>query len=276
MYLRWGLAFALACQIVGQQEQSAPPGWPNMPENAIAKLFAGDPTGFVQVLLEDAAAGDVSAMFYLGRAYEEVKGVPHDYSEALKWYEAAAEHGSGPAAWSVGCLYERGRGVQADDSQAQMWFERAASSGYRRAALSRLYVRWYPAPGPLVQTAPPPMFAKFQLTSDDLSLLKKANLTGRLEMQGGGRDGCGISTRIIVIAQTEIHDEVVLAIPTSGTVIYAQHGSQWTKLPEDAQTGEKKVRLAPQDPQHLYYTVEMIELEEGGEVGGSAFVWRRP
>ena len=253
------------------------PGWPKMPENAIPKLLRYDPAGLVQVLREDAAAGDVSAMFYLGRAYEEMKGITHDYAESLKWYEAAAQHGSGPAEWSVGCLYERGRGVEADDSQAQMWFQRAASSGYRRTALSRSYVRWYPAPVPLVQTGPPPMLPNLQLTPDDLSLLKKANLTGRLEVQGGGYgDGCGIPTRIIVIAQTEIHDEVVLALPTSGTVIYVQRGAEWTKLPADAQTGERKLRLAPQDAQHLNYTIETVELEEGGESGGGAFSWRRP
>jgi TPR repeat protein len=82
--------------------------WPPMPDAARLKLVTGNFTVLLNELKSEAARGDVAAMFYLGRAYEEMTSIPHDYDEAIRWYRLAAESGSGPSAWSLGRLYEGG------------------------------------------------------------------------------------------------------------------------------------------------------------------------
>jgi TPR repeat protein len=59
--------------------------------------------------------------------YDEGKGVPQDYTEAVKWYRLAAEHGYPDAKFNLGTMYGDGHGVPQDYVQAHMWFNLAAA-----------------------------------------------------------------------------------------------------------------------------------------------------
>lgn len=61
-------------------------------------------------------------------------GFPKDEAAALHWYRAAAEAGSGAAAFDVGSIYHRGVGGQArNETEARRWFRAAANAGHPQA-----------------------------------------------------------------------------------------------------------------------------------------------
>jgi uncharacterized protein len=51
------------------------------------------------------------------------------YTEALRWFQKAADHGNAAAQEAVGILYYSGKGVAKDDAQAAFWFRKAAEQG---------------------------------------------------------------------------------------------------------------------------------------------------
>lgn len=92
-----------------------------------------------------ADLGDITANYSLGALYEEGKGVDQDYTEAVKWYTAAAQSekvvpGVAEARYALGCLYEKGLGVDQDLETAKTWYQSAADAGNKdaAAALERL------------------------------------------------------------------------------------------------------------------------------------------
>ena len=84
-----------------------------------------------------AAAGDVDAMYALGRAYSMGGfygwGLEQNYTEAIRWYREAANRGHKVAANNLGVIYGRGLGVEIDYSQAMNWYRVAAMKGLVRA-----------------------------------------------------------------------------------------------------------------------------------------------
>ena len=83
---------------------------------------------------DDAAAsefaaeeGQANAEFVMGRRYEDGKGVPRNYFEAMKWYRLAAEQGHAIAQYRLGLMYREGRGIPPDFVEAHMWLSLAAS-----------------------------------------------------------------------------------------------------------------------------------------------------
>ena len=246
-----------------------------MPDSAMRRLSSGDLAGCINELKSKAANGDVSAMFYLGRTYEEVKGIPHDYVEAMKWYRLAAEKGSGPASWSIGRLFEMGKGVDTDLLEAQRCYRQALKLGFRRTSLTKIFVRWFPGPQPLLLDAAPSSLGSTVPNTEELILLRSAGLRGRLTVQGSQLGHFGLSARVLIVAQRRLDQEVTLEIPEEGTVIYLQRDSSWEKLPAGTPTGKRLLRLGPQ-PENPDFTIVMEELEGGGEQGGGAFSWTRP
>ncbi|MBV8551813.1 MAG: sel1 repeat family protein [Acidobacteriaceae bacterium] len=107
----------------------------------------------------------------------------------------AAEHGSGPAAWSLGCLYPKGKGVFADLEQAQEWFERAAELDHR-TALVISYLRWYPEGEALTQTLLAPFHVTYQLSGDEMLLLKNSGMKRSLGTNGRQSGGVWIDRSI--------------------------------------------------------------------------------
>ncbi|KAA5603445.1 SEL1-like repeat protein [Blastochloris sulfoviridis] len=86
-----------------------------------------------QALREAALAGDAAAQFEVATRYAEGRGVPQSLSEALRWYDRAAQQGSIPAAYRLGSLYEKGQGVTRDLVKARSYYTRAAEAGNAKA-----------------------------------------------------------------------------------------------------------------------------------------------
>ena len=73
------------------------------------------------------------AQVFLGRMYEEGRGVEKDVAQAVLWYRKAAELGNATAQGNLGWMYRAGHGVQKDDAQAMLWYRKAAEQGDARA-----------------------------------------------------------------------------------------------------------------------------------------------
>ncbi|MEO8595928.1 MAG: tetratricopeptide repeat protein [Candidatus Solibacter sp.] len=265
-------------------------GWPPMPEKAMLLLAKGDSQGSVAVLRTSAEAGEAVSMFWLGRSLEELKGVPHNSAEAMRWYEKAADAGVGVAAWSLGRVYEMGRGTPPNLTQARKWYTKADELGFHRTALTVIKVRWFPGTGDLEYEPAPaslqnpvplpsPEMAFLNkpapnVTPDEVDLLRVAGLRGRLVWSGGDPGMFGLPARLILIAQKAVTNEVSLPLPSQGSIIYVQNDAKW----ETFGTGEpakRSIHLQPQSPDVPWITGVTVELEEGGTQGGTGWVWQR-
>jgi hypothetical protein len=76
----------------------------------------------------------------LGLLYNEGKCVTQNYSEAVKWYQKAAEQGNVNGQINLAFMYEKGLGVERNISTAVSWYTQAAKQGDEDAkyALKRL------------------------------------------------------------------------------------------------------------------------------------------
>lgn len=76
-----------------------------------------------------AEQGDVGGMFYMGvyAYYDE------NYMEALHWYRLAAEQGDEFSQNNIGNMYRLGKGVPVDYSEAMRYFRMAAEKNYALA-----------------------------------------------------------------------------------------------------------------------------------------------
>ena len=88
-----------------------------------------------------AELGDPVAQFALGARYAQGDEVKQDYSEAVRWFEKAANQGHVVAQATLGAYYWAGRGVPEDLTKAYFWSVLARTGGdeaskYRVAALS--------------------------------------------------------------------------------------------------------------------------------------------
>ena len=84
------------------------------------------------------AEDDAAQFFKLGMKYWSLKrgrlagvtGLPEDNSQAIKWYQKAAEQGNGLAQMRIGDKYYYGTGVPQNDVEAYAWFLLAKTRGY--------------------------------------------------------------------------------------------------------------------------------------------------
>ena len=77
--------------------------------------------------------GDASAQFKLARTFYLGKGVPQDYTEAVRWYRKAADQGYAKAEFNLSDLYRDGKGVPQDYAEAVRWCRKAAEQGDTKA-----------------------------------------------------------------------------------------------------------------------------------------------
>ena len=77
-----------------------------------------------------AETGDATAQCWLGWVYQNGKGVPQDFVEAVKWYRKAAEQGHADAQINLGSMYRNGKGVPQDDAEVVKWYRKAAEQGH--------------------------------------------------------------------------------------------------------------------------------------------------
>jgi TPR repeat protein len=93
-----------------------------------------------------AEAGDASAQFDLGKAYEGGTGVPQNNESAAKWYRKAADQGNADAENRLGVMYRLGLGVSRDKEEAVRWYHKAAKLGNPQAMFN-LGVSYYNGDG---------------------------------------------------------------------------------------------------------------------------------
>ncbi len=84
----------------------------------------------IAALLKAAEQGNAEAQSKLAFAYIQGRGVPQNYSEALKWYRKAAEQAQVDAQHGLGVMYHQGIGVPPDYSEALKWYRKAAEQGH--------------------------------------------------------------------------------------------------------------------------------------------------
>ncbi len=76
----------------------------------------------------------VGGYYGLGRAYDCGKGVPKDYTQAMRFYLQATELSE--ADMRIGDMYMDGDGVAQDDVRALSWYQKAADAGSIEADLT--------------------------------------------------------------------------------------------------------------------------------------------
>ena len=74
-----------------------------------------------------------------------------DDTEAVKWYEMAAESGHGRAQLILAEMYRRGQGVPEDYVKAYSLFSRAAAQGIELAASAKLLMTRLMTPGQVAE-----------------------------------------------------------------------------------------------------------------------------
>jgi len=78
--------------------------------------------------MAQAKNGDTQAMFEVGRMYERGRGVDEDVTDAIIWYQKAADGGSDPAHARLGMIYFTGQGATQDYAKAQSHLSIAAKN----------------------------------------------------------------------------------------------------------------------------------------------------
>jgi len=96
-------------------------------DDAAGAFMGGDYVTALRLLWPLAEQGDPTAQTILGNMYDEGKGVPQDYEEAVKWCRLAAEQGFPQGQDNLGQMYFEGRGVPKSYVEAYKWFNLAAS-----------------------------------------------------------------------------------------------------------------------------------------------------
>jgi TPR repeat protein len=117
-------------------------------EDAGAAYESGDYQGALRLWLPLANQGVGAAQTNVGLMFELGRGVPQNFTEALKWYRLAADQGYASAQTNVGSMYHLGRGVAANNIEAVKWFRLAAEQGYARgqSVLGFMYSRGFGVP----------------------------------------------------------------------------------------------------------------------------------
>lgn len=98
-------------------------------------------------LVDAAKKQHVAAMFNLGVAYWEGRGVNQQPAKALNWWEVAAQRQDAGAQYNLGLAYYIGEGRPQDTDKAIYWVNQAAENGHpqARALLKTLKAEPLPA-----------------------------------------------------------------------------------------------------------------------------------
>jgi len=148
-----------------------------------------NPTEAVKWYQRAAEKGHPEAQAALARSYEEGHGTPQDFTQARKWYLAATEQDIREASYGLAVLESKGLGGPKDSAGAAAHSRRAAEQGHTNAQV----------------------FLANLLTSDDgvphdhveaVKWFREAAQTGHPEGQLGlgiaYRDGTGVEADIVI------------------------------------------------------------------------------
>jgi uncharacterized protein len=111
------LSFLMACPILAGPI-----------EDSVKAYRRGDYMSAYQLIKPEAEKGDDRAQFILGYMYDEGKGVPQDYAEAVKWYGRAAKQGNKAAQHNLELMGDQDQ-VSKDRAEMQKWHRRTAEPG---------------------------------------------------------------------------------------------------------------------------------------------------
>ena len=92
-----------------------------------------DLSSHLQLLIDEAEAGDPGVQYYLGWMYEHERHEPQSNYEAARWYRLAADQGYEDAMYRLGVLFDRGEGVGQDLGKAAYWYRRGGEAGDARS-----------------------------------------------------------------------------------------------------------------------------------------------
>ena len=109
-----------------QQGKKAVPGT-DLWEEGKKRYLAGDHAAAAQLILKAAQAGNPEAQNQIGYMYEAGDGVPKNYAEAARWYQAGATQGNARCQFALGALYEAGLGVKENWDEAARWYQKSAT-----------------------------------------------------------------------------------------------------------------------------------------------------
>lgn len=82
------------------------------------------PAKAAELYAKAAEKGNIPAMFNLGQAYFNGRGVEKDEQKAIEWYTKAAERGDEASILRLGTLYET-----KDPAEAAKWYAKGAEKG---------------------------------------------------------------------------------------------------------------------------------------------------
>lgn len=106
-------------------------------------------------LIELANQGDLAAQYQLGVDYQTGHNVTVSHTDALYWFQQAAEQGHQQAMQQLANAYQLGLGTETDPAQALYWLTRLLISGDKDAALEigQLYesLRHSPSPSEMAE-----------------------------------------------------------------------------------------------------------------------------
>ena len=108
------LSFLMACPILAGPI-----------EDSIKAYRGGDYKTAYQLIKPQAEKGDAVAQFIVGYMYDEGKGVPKDYDEAVKWYRRAAKQGNKEAQHNLGLMGDQDQ-VSKDRAEKEKWHRGSA------------------------------------------------------------------------------------------------------------------------------------------------------
>jgi len=78
----------------------------------------------------NANSGDIEAQCTVADIYADDSRIEtFDVTEAVYWYEKAAEQGHTRAQWLLGACYSQGLGIEADQEKAEQWLLKSAQAG---------------------------------------------------------------------------------------------------------------------------------------------------
>ena len=83
-------------------------------EDAAVAYKRGDYVAALLLSRPLADQGDAGSQWMLGQMYENGRGVPRDYVQAVNWYYKAAGQGYAAAQYGLGDMYDSGQGVAQD------------------------------------------------------------------------------------------------------------------------------------------------------------------
>jgi TPR repeat protein len=118
----WKIAAFVSCVIL---ICAAAITWQFVKARAIERKLAED----ANLSRAHAEQGEANAQFKLARMFYLGKGVPQDYTEAVRWYRKAADQGYAKAQFNLSDMYRQGKGVPQDYAESFRWCRKAAEQG---------------------------------------------------------------------------------------------------------------------------------------------------